>query len=330
MELGRIQWANGECDAAIAAWTKASSLEKPVADLVNFELGQAWYTKGQKKVGLELLKASRADSYFYTRSLTEQQAGNIEAAQNLLELALEITPKPEYAETLASLYQAQNQTELAIKVWTQLEQGTTEQDVMHWLASGEVAKLEQNWVDAQQALKQAIRLSPNSYDLYLQLDAVLGQTKDWAGVITTSQQAIQLSPYKSPEPYENAANAELAQNDYNAALKWYDAAAAAFPTDPGPDVKAGQAAEKMGYLPEAEQRYLKALKKGSDHFEAILDLSLLKYKQGNTQQALMYLEQIASSHNCAVLNMLKTWYNEMQNANKTAYYTNEIASICKN
>jgi tetratricopeptide (TPR) repeat protein len=323
LALARTQWLSGQCEAALASWQTAER-----APGILFELGRALDTLGRRADALAPLQSAESARYLVSLADYDSMQGNRAAARDLYALALDVEPNPEAADGLANYYVEQGQTESAVAVWLLVADGLGAESELHWLALGEAAKLQKDWPSARAALERAAQLAPEPYNVYLRLGRLLLAAQDWAGVIETSEKAVMLQPTASSEPYTLAARAEMEQGDYNAAVQWCDRGRAAIPTDAWPDYVAGQAAERFGYDAQAEQRYLAALKKDPNHFSAILQLGLLKYRQGQVGPAVAYMEKIAPTGNCGVLTYLTQWYSELGDASKAQSYAAQRLARC--
>lgn len=328
--LANVEWVQGQCDKAIVDWRKAILEAQGNEEAIRLQLAKALYTLGQRKESIAIFKELNSALYFYNLALSNRLARNTASEQQLYELAVEIEPQPEYMNGLALFYQEHNEPELAVAMWEKLANNTPNTQIVHWLALGEAAKFRQNWQEAKFDLKQAITLSTDPYDIYLRLIRVLVLQKDWSGVIEFCEKAVQLKSTTASEPYTSAGKAALEQGNYDLAIRWYDRAIAAIPKgDPWPDIMAGNAAQKYGYLDEAEHRYKAALTRNSDHFSSLLYLAILKYQEGDVQQAITYMESIAYSQDCNVLKSLATWYNEIGVQEKSQKYSDVLKSKCK-
>jgi tetratricopeptide (TPR) repeat protein len=328
---GRLQWLQGQCEAAVTAWRKALNGESTQSVTPYFELGRVLYLQGQRPEAVSFFKEVGAAKYFTMLGLQAKLDSDINKAREFYQLALDIQPSPEIADSLASIYVEQKQPEQATSVWLKLAQATTEKEVTHWIALGEASRLRQDWPAARQAFEQAIGLSDDPYDLYLRQSRILAQLKDWSGILSISEKAVQLKPRASSEPYRNAGNAATELQQYSKAMEWYNRALEAIPNgDPWPDIYAARTAIKFGYLDEAARRYQAALKRSPDHFGALYELGLLKEQQGLIPQAIETFEKIESTANCGVLSKLIQWNTQIDNQIKVKLYRDNYNAIrCK-
>jgi len=328
LALARTLWLAGQCDLALVSWQKAGERAGSGHVTAPFELGRALYREGRRTEALMPLQAARSARYLVLLANYNWTLGNKPAARDLYELALDGEPLLEAADGLANYYMELNQAESAVTVWLKIANGLDSDNELHWLALGEAARLREDWPSARAALERAAQLAPEPYEAYLRLGRLLFSAKDWAGVIEASEEAVRLRPAASSEPYTLAARAETERGDYDGAVRWCDRGLVAIPTDAWFDFVAGQAAEQFGFDAQAEQRYLAALAKSPDHFGANLQLGLLKYRQGQVGQAVVFMERIEPSGNCGVLTYLARWYGELGEAVKAQSLEAQRAARC--
>lgn len=330
LAYGRVQWLEGRCDEAISAWSHSLSLTAYQPVSTRFELGRVLNLKGRQSEAVQLFREINATSYFNTEAQQEKSSGNSKASIFFYNLSLKVSLLPETADALVLLYQEQNQPEKASQVWSQLVETTNQKQSIYWIAHAELDRISKDWLDARDAFETAMRLGPTNYDLYMRLSSVLSELKDWEELIEISKQAVQLQPRRSSVPYRNAAKAELGLGNYQKAINWYDQAVSAIPRgDAWPDIEAGQAAERYGYMAEAERRYRVSLERNPGYYWSNFYLGQLKYRQGDLKQGLAYMEKIAEPPTCGVLTNLIAWNTQLGNNDQAQKYKNEFDNLCR-
>jgi len=132
---------------------------------------------------------------------------------------------------------------------------------------------------------------------YFNLGFVLGEAGDFQGAIAAYKQALDINP-KHNKSLQNLGNAyfslaywEEAQGNFPQAVKNYQQSLTVNPKNAEAYYNIGNVYANLNSLDKAVSSYLKAVEYDSQHVNALVNLSILSYKQGSFDDAVKYCDQ---------------------------------------
>lgn len=325
---GQLAAAQGDCATALREWQLVVESDARKARLARFELGRGLLSLGDTPGAVGQFRLAGAGYHIYALGLSRQESGQAAEAQSLFELAFAVEPSVLTAEPLAQRLVEAGQIERAAAIWLQLADSTGEREANHWLALAQAATLRQDWAQTGAALAEAFQVADDPYPILLRLGRARMKQADWPGAIVAYEQAIQLQPQASSEPYSQAGLANANLGRYAEAMAWFDQGVAAARQDPWPNIWAGQVAEQAGALVEAERRLLLAVDMAPGHFGAQQALGLLYLRHGRFREAALALEPIASDQACDVLSALQSAYLGLGDAANWERLSEQLDAAC--
>ncbi len=326
--IGQQAAAEGDCATALQNWQVTADTNGLEARLAHFELGRGLYSLGDLSGAIKQFQLSDAANHIHGLAMSHQKANEPTEARTLFELAFSVKPNLATAEQLARIYGDAGGNERVIKMWQQLADSTNNEDVVHWLALTETAVQKQDWVQADDALEQALGVTNDPYQIYLRLGRVRVKQTDWIGVIEAYQRAIELNPDASSEPYSQAGLAAAQLGHYNEAMEWFDLGVIAVPLDPWPNIHAGNVAEQHGDLLKAEEYFRAAVAVAPDHFGALYALGAFLIRHERPEESIRILEKLDYKNNCVVAKLLNQAYSALNDLVRNEEIIQYVKQTC--
>lgn len=195
------------------------------------------------------------------------EAGNIEAAQRAMELAVEINPSlAESRMNLGNIYLRNGRIDDAINEYRQaIEINPTDGKTYHNLGNAYVQK---GWNgEAMGAYEQAIRLDPNYVDAYINLAITYGDAKMYAKAQQILKEAALIDPGRA-DIYVRRGDIYLQSEDYQRALEEYGTALRIKRNNAAAHFGTGLCYNKLGMPKNEIQSYEQALRAQPNMFAA--------------------------------------------------------------
>jgi putative inorganic carbon (HCO3(-)) transporter len=320
--LARTQWVNGACTAALETWRNAARGSPAADSAAVFDAARASYAAGAESEAQGLFRELRRGAYLFDLARSVESRRGFAVAEPLYRLAVVVDPLPATVDLLSQRLASLGRDRDALELWREVEQSTTADSPVYWLAEAEIRERSGDALAARAALDRATALSPDPYDLYLRTGRMMARAHSWPAAIDSFTRAVDTHPAASTEPYVGAGDAELQLGRYDAALRWYELGISRIPRDPWPRIAAGRAALGMGDLVEAQRQFEGALAASPDQPLALVDLAVVSHEQGHVSKAISLLERATTvAPSCSTTDLLARWYREIGDSRGLAVST---------
>lgn len=286
---GRSAWIRGECDVARMLWEAAVNLQ-PADNIVWLYLGLAQYTTGHKDSSIQSFRNAGASEYLMLQGSRALEARQLVRALNWFDLAATTKTDMRSVSTLALVYIRLGRRSEAIASWQHLASLTAPDSSDHWMAVGEAASLQEDWVAAVDAYRRGAALAQNPSGFLIREGEALG----WMGDLSSAAQIYRELILARPNEiwgYVSLGDIERQQRHYDEALSWLHKAESVDPTSVTPKLELGKTYLEQGRYDEAD-RYLFAAWLLAPH-ERYVPYFLAQSKHGQSEvlAAIGYLQQ---------------------------------------
>ena len=255
------------------------------------------------------------------------EAGNIDAAQRALELAVEINPGlAESRVNLGNIYLRKDRIEDAIYEYRQaIDINPDGGKTYHNLGN---AYLRKGWTnDAMEAYEQAIRLDPNYVDAYVNLAITYGQIKMYAKAQQVLKEAALIDPGRAGI-YVKRGDIYLQSEDYQSALEEYKTALRIKRNDAGAHFGTGLCYGKLGMPKNEIQSYEEALRAEPNMFAARAHLGDAHFGQRDYAKAIKQYKiciELQPDSSAIWYNIGAAYSNLEKYADAAVYYEKALA-----
>lgn len=331
LRWGTLDWLEGNCESALAFWQASVSENTVTSQWASIALVRGLLWMRMHDAAVEIARQAKLESYFYRLGYSREIAGDVPAAIEFYSLALEVRPSYAAASRLAQIFIGQKDTQAERELWTRMSLVAPRGELLHEVAIARIAALKSDWDTLFDSTQRAAAMSQDTqlgFDLYLRLGRALerGQQKERARV--AFEQAIEIAPTVSSEPYTSLAQFYMSEKNYAKASELIDRAITLFPGDPWPHIYSGNLSALLGNLPEAEQQFNAAFAISPRHLGASFYYATILHQNGQSSRALLILEN-AVNQDCATLILLAELYRtvgDRANADSTSQHR---AQNCK-
>lgn len=257
LNVGRMEWLQGQCEAAIRAWRQAVELE-PHDAIARLNLTLAVHSIDHSDDNISTYGDIGIASYCYGKGLQLQQAELIDNAITWYELSMRIAPTRPATEALVEYYLGHQQTANAISAWQQLADATPEDDSDHWWALAQAADLSGDWDTALEAYERGTQVERAPFSFYMEMGHLQQKRGQYEAALNWYQRASEADP-KSAVPAHGQGILYWELKDYARAQEIFLKARAQNPKNPFTWQYLSLCAHELGNLPEAIERLEQAI-----------------------------------------------------------------------
>ena len=159
------------------------------------------------------------------------------------------------------------------------------QSARSYLAEGNKAFDDENFLDAVEKFTKAIEIDPENFELYLRRGNAKAEEKDYENAIDDIKKAIELNP-KNEDLHYRLGAIKSKSGDHNSAIQDFTKAIEINPNDLHSFAQRAYAKNLLGNYQSALEDLNKAIEIDSDFPNSFYMRGLIKRKQGNHKEAL--------------------------------------------
>ena len=278
--LGRLAWAQGRCDQAIAYWQQAVQEGDSFA---GYELARV----GEEDLlpsDLQLTLAERA----YTYAISLREKGASETAQQWFGHAFELAPQHRSAVALAIQYEREGRIAEVTALWQRMADRLSPANPDYWWAVARLHEQDGDWAAAGLAYQQGAELSSDPYDFWLHAGRAWEKTPEWNKAVDAYENAVAATSYPG-FAYLGLGYGYSGQGNYQEALRYLQLAQEADPDYYRSYYYLGLTYYRMQDFANAKHNLELALQRGPDDASVMYLLAQTWHDMGQPETAEAWL-----------------------------------------
>ncbi|MFZ2360443.1 MAG: tetratricopeptide repeat protein [Anaerolineae bacterium] len=274
--LGRLAWAQGDCDDAINYWQQALQDGDPFA---GFELARVG-REDAVSPDLQVKLAERA----YTYAITLRDRGDQRTAQRWFEHAYKLAPQPRSAVALAIQYEREGRIAEVTALWQRMADRLSPANPDYWWAVARLHEQDGDWAAAGLAYQQGAELSSDPYDFWLHAGRAWEKTPEWNKAVDAYENAVAATSYPG-FAYLGLGYGYSGQGNYQEALRYLQLAQEADPDYYRSYYYLGLTYYRMQDFANAKHNLELALQRGPDDASVMYLLAQTWHDMGQPETA---------------------------------------------